>query len=325
VSLAGRAAGKVRRELARIVGSRSGRGAVLLYHRVAGDSDDPWKLAVSPERFEAHMELLRDEFHPLPLSELVAAARRRQIPPGAVAVTFDDGYVDNLDAALPVLERTGVPATVFVATEYVASSRPFWWDELHSLILGGYELPDELVIPVGASERRIGLNTAEERELAHEELRDILRAGPPQRVERVLAQLRASAGLDAAAPTGTTRPLTREELARLARSELVEIGAHSRSHPAFSQVPLDALEQEVEGSRADLAEWLGEVPMIFSYPFGVHGPAARRVVRRAGFDAAVSTHPSPITWLRDPAEFGRMWVDDEAPEWLESRLHRLVA
>ena len=109
---------------------------VLMYHRVADISFDPWRLAVSPAYFAEQMEVLHEHFDPVPLAELStdprSAPRSR-----SVAVTFDDGYRDGLDDGTPVLERYGIPATVFVTSGYVGSSRDFGWDELERICFIG--------------------------------------------------------------------------------------------------------------------------------------------------------------------------------------------
>src|SRR4051794_33457131 len=114
-----RALASGRRRVAQRVGSRRGRGVILLYHRV-GDADaDAWNLTVTPGRFEEHLQLLSSEFRPLPLRELAQGARRGTLPRRAVGVSFDDGYADNLKVAVPLLVDWHVPATVFVATGFV--------------------------------------------------------------------------------------------------------------------------------------------------------------------------------------------------------------
>ena len=106
---------------------------MLMYHRVASLESDRWGLAVQPERFAGHMQLLRERFNPISLPDLLAALRGGGVPRRSVAVTFDDGYRDNLTVAKPLLERYGVPGTVFVVSGYVGSKRDFWWDELDRL------------------------------------------------------------------------------------------------------------------------------------------------------------------------------------------------
>src|ERR1700691_5876406 len=111
------------------------RPLILMYHRIADAPVDYWGLAVSPARFEVHLSILRRTRHPLPLLEFVDRLVAGTLPPDAVALTFDDGYVDNLAAGLPRLAAADVPATVFLATGFLDRLEPFWWDELARLIL----------------------------------------------------------------------------------------------------------------------------------------------------------------------------------------------
>ena len=119
----------------RFRGFWSPRAVILLYHRVARPERDPQLLSVAPEQFEGQMSLLRSRFNPLSLDRLSRMIRGGgAIPPRSVVVTFDDGYADNLHHAAPVLERHGVPATFFVESGHLGSTREFWWDELERLI-----------------------------------------------------------------------------------------------------------------------------------------------------------------------------------------------
>ena len=306
-ALPGRALAKARRDAAARAGSRSGRGVVLLYHRVAYAAGDAWGLSVSPSCFEAHMDLLRAEFHPMSLTELTDAARRRRVPDGAVAVTFDDGYADNFSTALPMLERFEVPATVFVATAYMGAGRPFWWDELETIFLD-----DD------------GGGTLAEQSAEHEDANHAVRRLAPREVERAMERYREEAGHAGPVATGDKRPMTMEELEQLMSSPLIDLGAHTRHHADLAAIPASDVRSEVEGSRRDIAEWVGKPPPAFSYPFGQHGPRARQVVRKAGFDLGTGTHPMAVTWLNDRYELGRLWVEDEGPEWLELRLRGLA-
>lgn len=95
------------------------RAAVLCYHRVADTRDDPYGQAVRPETFARHLEVLARERPIVPLRDLV----ERRYEDGAVAITFDDGYADNLSVA------GKVPMTVFVTVEPLGAGR-FWWDEI---------------------------------------------------------------------------------------------------------------------------------------------------------------------------------------------------
>src|SRR5215212_8407591 len=91
---------------------RAGRTAlILMYHRVAKSSTDPFSTAVTPHHFAEHLEVLREYFHPVRLKQLPRELSVYNFPQPPVAVTFDDGYADNLYNAKPLLERFAIPAT----------------------------------------------------------------------------------------------------------------------------------------------------------------------------------------------------------------------
>ena len=122
------------RRLHRWFRRRSGP-AILMYHRIATPDVDPWGLSVSPERFAAHVQALRMHRTVLSMDAFVARIRSCDLPRDAVALTFDDGYSDNLCEAKPILEAADVPATVFLTTGRIGTEKEFWWDELARMVL----------------------------------------------------------------------------------------------------------------------------------------------------------------------------------------------
>jgi peptidoglycan/xylan/chitin deacetylase (PgdA/CDA1 family) len=108
---------------------RSPRGVILTYHRIAGPRHDPLLLDVSAANFDAQLSALSRTAAPLPLDEFESLRREGRLPERAVAVTFDDGYADNLHAAAPLLGRHEIPATMFVTAGMIGAERGFPWDE----------------------------------------------------------------------------------------------------------------------------------------------------------------------------------------------------
>ena len=129
-----RGARMVRRAARPVTSRRPGRLGVLAYHRVAAPLHDPWSLAVTPEHLDQQLAVLRDAGRVDSLDDVLAATWRdrcrRRTP--RFAITFDDGYADNLLCALAVLERHDAPATVFIATGML-DEPAFWWDVLAEL------------------------------------------------------------------------------------------------------------------------------------------------------------------------------------------------
>src|SRR5438552_16821331 len=108
---------------------------ILMYHRIADEPLDHWDLSVSPAHFEDHLRVICRTRHALPLTEFVKRHMAGTVRPDAVALTFDDGYVDNLLSAKPRLAAADVPATVFLPTGFLDRPGEFWWDELARFIL----------------------------------------------------------------------------------------------------------------------------------------------------------------------------------------------
>jgi hypothetical protein len=133
---------------------------ILMYHRVAEPTLDQWQLCVSPANFATQMQALRRRRRPMALSELTHELGHGRCPRAAVVVTFDDGYSDNLSAALPVLEAFDVPATVFCTAGVIGGDAPFWWDRLAGLLLRSPPLPPQLTLAAGAQRRSFTLDAA---------------------------------------------------------------------------------------------------------------------------------------------------------------------
>ncbi len=307
---------------------------VLLYHRIAETLSDPWALNVSPAHFAQHAGVLRaDGWQPMSLPAVVESAARGALPDRAVAVTFDDGYADNVIDALPVLERYEVPATFFLPNCAIDGTREFWWDDLDRLLLQPGTLPAELTIDVDGQRLEWSLGSAAEysadrcrsnrRWVAWEPPPSVRHglyvelwqrchvAAAPAR-EHVLAQLRAWAGTaDGVRPTH--RGLTGSEARALASSPLATIGAHTVSHPSLSTLARDEQRHEIAGSRAGLEACLGSTVEVFSYPFGKpsdYTADTMALVREAGYRSACCNSGGRLTAGGDPLQVPRMFVND---------------
>jgi peptidoglycan/xylan/chitin deacetylase (PgdA/CDA1 family) len=324
----------------------SPRALVLLYHRIALEPD-PWGLGVSPEHFTEHLEVLRTGWRPTSLCALAQALAAGSIVDRAVAVTFDDGYADNLSAGVPALESAGVPATFFLITGAIGRPR-FWSDELDRLILWPGRLPDALELEIGATMHRwtlgnAAVQTAEDRaqhggwgalEPPATARHDLYRSlygllqplGEAER-EEAMATLRAVSVPDCSAAFAIHRPMTTAEVRKLADSSAAEIGSHTITHPVLARLSVHDQEVELRESRRALALLTGHAPASCSFPYGgrehytAETPA---LARRAGYRCACAAFPGVVSPMTDMFQLPRVAVVDEDGDALDRRLRMIL-
>jgi peptidoglycan/xylan/chitin deacetylase (PgdA/CDA1 family)/SAM-dependent methyltransferase len=309
--------------LARLRGSGGGSGAVLLYHRVAHAEPDAYGLVVTPELFRRQMERLAAVCNVLPLAELVERARRDDLPPRAVAVTFDDGYLDNLTNASPVLVELGLPATFFVTGEGLGG-REFWWDVLERTLLSEVPAAGELVIALRGERHAFAVATRSERSACHAALYARLLGAPTEDRDAAVAALLRWSG-QRLPIEAERRPMLVAELRRLAERPGHAVGAHGFSHRAL--IHLDAVEKErelVEGRRA-VEQALGVAPRHLAYAFGAADDASALAARAAGFELAVTCEAVAVRTATDPLRVGRFEVKAASADAFTELLDRIFA
>jgi peptidoglycan/xylan/chitin deacetylase (PgdA/CDA1 family) len=307
--------------------------AVLLYHRVCDSPSDPWQLSVTPENFAQHLEIIRKKWRPVALGPLVRSLREGKRMDRAVAVTFDDGYADNLHRAMPLLERYDVPATVFVTTGCLEGAAGFWWDELEGLLLRTGVLPPALGLRINGKQFHWDLGAAARRRpnfppglcwkadakppdgrcALYRSLWELLRPLPEGERRAVLGEVRRWAGTEKKKDRDH-RTLTPEEVRSLAEGGLVEVGAHTATHPVLAGLPAACQRREIQQSKVCLEAILDRPVTSFSYPYGLPGTeyTAETValVREAGFGLACSSAAGLLRWHTDPYQLPRLTVTD---------------
>jgi peptidoglycan/xylan/chitin deacetylase (PgdA/CDA1 family) len=258
---------------------------ILMYHSVAPDElaefiDPPNRLA--PQDFERQMAFLHNHRRVVSLSDLVTQLESGRSPAaGTVCVTFDDGYLDNLTTAAPILERYALPATMFVPTGYIDRAETQWADALHRLFL--QRTANQLRIPsIGlAADLNGHRQRAAARKLLHKRLLEATYAERHELLVEVEHQLR---------PTGPAPRLTMnwDELRELARRyPLFDIGGHSRGHTDLRAYRGEIARDEIAGCAEDLRRELKREPQHFSFPYGRWSEESRSLVRAAGWRSAM--------------------------------------
>jgi len=290
---------------------------------VREEFEDPFLLSVSPRRFEQHLEFLRRTANIMPLGELLTAARAGKLPRRSVALSFDDGYADNLYSAKPLLEAYDAPATVFVVAGCLGGT--FWWDELVDTIVRPPSLPGRLEITIRDQdyEWRLPDIDRSRRGRLLRELYRLLRDLKAEERGAVLDRLVSWCEGRPAIPN-YRRPLTNEELVELAAGGLIETGAHGMTHRPLSGLSETEQLCEIAHSKTALEEALGSPVTSFSYPYGLAEDFTAKsvaLVKRSGFARACTNICDVVDRATDPYRLPRYWVRD----WDGDRFQRLVS
>lgn len=300
---------------------------ILMYHRVIELETDPWRLCVSPEKFDSEIDFLKQNTNPVRLSQIMETFSPSDKP--RVAVTFDDGYADVLINALPILERHQVPATIFIVAGAINSSAEFWWDQLEQILLNTQNLPTQLTISTDygvvhkdltechnyttkqrARDRDIEVFESEPGTRLHlfKEVWEHLCFMSADQQQLALSQLWHWSGYSQHVARSTHRALTDQELKELASNPLIEIGAHTMSHARLPALTLEGQKAEIETSINALEAMLSTKIRSFSYPYGQHDNHSVNLVSEAGIERAVITRPGVIAIQHSPLRLNRFTV-----------------
>ena len=250
-------------------------------------------LEITPAFLDRTLQVVRAMgFDLISLDEVPRRLRRSPGQKPFAVLTFDDGYRDNVEYALPTLKRHGAPWTLFVTADYAAGRGRLWWLELEEVVArldriafltedGAFELP---------------CRNPQEKQTTFETLYWRLRTGPEQRLRSVVATLAGQAGVDAASLVQSLC-LGWDDLRILAREPSVTIGAHTLSHPMLAKHSRETAWREITASRDAITAHLGFVPRHFAYPVGDPTSAGLRefqLAAEAAFDTAVTTRPGHV-------------------------------
>jgi len=262
--------------------SRQTTVTIVNYHQVTDEATrnwGPWRYAVTPRVFETHVSRLASRYDVVTMDDILAYIEddSRSLPTNTAVVTFDDGYENTLKQAVPILERHGVPATVYISTGLLGTAGPFEFRLAAALMhvdLSSIDSSDFdfLSGPLSDGYRR-----------AYEQLRRPVKWKPPKIRERLLNALKRDT------PERASQMLTADQVRTLADRDLITVAAHGHEHVPLTTLSESLLRENIDTTVAQFANVLGKVPRHFSYPYGAHDESVQNAVSEAGFRTAVTT------------------------------------
>ena len=297
------------------------RAVVLMYHRAAELSPDPFGLCVPPALLACQLDAVKQAFLPIGITALLDAMAQGSAPPRSVAVTFDDGYLDALRAA-DLLQARGIPATFFVNTEDLDHPHESWECLLEQLVLDPGEIPRALFLSAGMTPSE----AEEEGPAARRALFDTLHArGYPldgQGRAALIAGLLEGSGRTLRV-RDTHRLLTGREVRVLAGRPGVEIGVHGAAHLALPLHPPAVQHDELAGAKSALETLLQRPVSNLAYAYGAHDERSVAIAAQLGFRSAFTVREGSFAAGDDPLTLPRLEVGREDPAALVARVERL--
>lgn len=258
---------------------------ILMYHSVADDQlckfIDPAN-HVPTDIFSRQMEFLSQHRKAVSLGELVTILQQGKTPPaGLVVISFDDGYLDNLTIAAPILDRYELPATLFLPTSYIDRGETQWVDQAYT----AFKFRSKPILSWGKEQATLfNLDDLGQNRAGYDTVcRELLKAGAQER-QVLLTEL-----YDQLQPTAHSPRLTMtwdEVRILLSRHRCFQIGGHTLEHTDLTSVSEDKAKTELTTCAQQIQDELGVRPRHFSFCYGRTSESLRRLTTEAGFEAA---------------------------------------
>jgi peptidoglycan/xylan/chitin deacetylase (PgdA/CDA1 family) len=284
--------------------------AILRYHAICGAEGysyaDP-QICITPENFEEHVAYLSRAYSVVRLDEAVRLiAAGEPLPPNSVAITFDDGYADNLGAAR-ILAKYGATATFYITAGCLADGEPFWPAELRHLVAAVGE--KRLRLDAAGVSLDLPLASDQDRVAAVKRLTKAFKSNVIPVREALREQLRGRAG----SPIMRRIMLTWDEVREMHALGMT-IGSHTMTHPNLPSAGLAAAREELMASRDRLEHEVNAPVTMFSYPNGGADryltPEVQTVVKEAGYLAATTSRNAFATVKSDRYALERIEVEE---------------
>ena len=262
--------------------------SIVFYHRFS-DRDEPFKLRV--DRFERQIRFFKKKYNLVSLNQYVKALDGKcGLPDNPLIVTIDDGYWDNYHIAFPILRNHNVPATIFLATDFVDKRAWLWSNKLEYILKNSkYE---RFSYQLNGKVLDLKVDSFEQWHASQLAIFNALRQRADQEKDKILADL--AKHLRVTVPDGTQGdflPLSWEEVKTMHNSG-IEFGSHSSSHAILSRVAPPDLPRELLGSKEKIEKAIQEPVISFCYPNGQPGDYSNFVkqeLSKAGYQCAVTT------------------------------------
>ena len=281
---------------------------IFLFHRINPFLDPVWP-AISPSHFDKIIRYLKKRYEIVPLEETILGTYQSNQKKPLCSITFDDGYRDFMEFALPILKKHAIRASVYVITDCVNTGIAPWTYQfnhlvlntrLHALKIDSAEIPEQFHLNHWRNEK--------ERILFLNKISAVLKQISDVGKERVMKQVQQQV-LDVTIPEGLM--LNWNDI-RYIKKEGIEIGSHSANHPVLSKdLHLQEIRHELLRSAQEIERETGKFPVAISYPFGIYNNDAKKIAEEIGYKMGLTVFPKAYESGHDQFEIPRIELYSE--------------
>lgn len=315
------------------IGGREQKGLlVLTYHRISTQPDFDDSLKVSLTSFEKQISYLKENYDILAGEELADIIKnRRPIPKNSVFITFDDGWSDNYTSAFPILKQNGVPATIFISTDYIDTNRTFWHEELTELL--------KTISPREEIENRTSQSILKRwpadllqkidqivkspmtaRMQLINDVISHLKAFQLEEIDALLGNLNSALGFVRREKYSDT--LSWAQIAEMSKNN-ISFGSHTKSHSLLTNIPGEKVREELKESKKIIEEKTGRPVSFIAYPNGNFDSSILKIAEEEGYLAGFTCVPGTNISYERPFELKRKNVLEECSMGLGGKFSEL--
>ena len=270
-----------------------GEGIILMYHRICSDEPSDKNnsdyLSVTASNFKEHLKYLKKNYSIVSINDFLF--KKKEIPKKfEIVITFDDGYKDNLNLALPILEELNVPATIYITTKFPEKDTSIWWYELKEFIENRFE---NLEFEFENKKYLFLLNNKSKKEKSCNEIINLFKSLDGQKQSNLLSIITKNE----IRKKYEDEVMSWSDIKKISNSPLITIGAHTHNHLSLKNLTEESCLEEIKKSKEILENNLNRKILHFSYPFGTKNDADERefkIVEKLGFKSAVTTRVDPL-------------------------------
>lgn len=303
---------------------------VLTYHRITDEPDFQEPLKVSLSNFEKQIVYLKKNYRIVSGDELAEIIRRKDpFPKNACLITFDDGWKDNFTNALPVLIKYGVPAIVFVSTDYVGTDKVFWHEQLALALMslsGSIDISrygDCLSSWPQSVLKKVEVIATRPKHLRRRIINEMIEylKGFDEEINRNMAQ-ELDALLGAGQTNSTSLMLSWEEISEMSKAD-IDIGSHGKSHSLLTHIGEGRVMSELIESKSIIEERVNRPVNFLAYPNGNYNQEIKKAAQKAGYLASFTCLPGINRFLDDVFVLKRKHIHEELSLGLNGRFSDL--